>query len=155
MQSRATNLTALGPCTILDVGTGTAQIPDRVVPTPRRLARDGGRSGSVDAGRRCREYSSAARLGGRIKLQHLDAKRLPFKNGQFAVVMTNSIIHHIPAPEECLAEMVRVVARAGCCLCVTCSVRTAWRSSVVLSNFMQATRIRTKSKCLESRSTPR
>jgi len=52
-------------------------------------------------------------LAERIRLQHLDAKSLPFDDTQFDVVMSNSILHHIPAPEGCLAEMVRVVASGG------------------------------------------
>jgi ubiquinone/menaquinone biosynthesis C-methylase UbiE len=108
----ATNFTAFGPCTILDVGTGTAQIPIELCRRPgdwHVTAADLAQS-MLDV---AAENIAAARLSERIKLQHLDAKRLPFENGQFDVVMTNSIIHHIPAPEECLAEMVRVVAPGG------------------------------------------
>ena len=110
--SRVTNLPARGPCTILDVGTGTAQIPIELCGRPGHwhvTAADLAQS-MLDV---AAENIAAARLGEWIKLQHLDAKRLPFENGQFDVVMSNSIIHHIPAPEECLAEMVRVVTPGG------------------------------------------
>jgi SAM-dependent methyltransferase len=109
---RATSLPAIGLCTILDVGTGTAQIPIELCRRPGHwhvTAADLAQS-MLDV---AAQNIAAARLGERITLQHLDAKRLPFENGQFDVVMTNSIIHHIPAPEECLAEMVRVVAPDG------------------------------------------
>ncbi|HEX4072135.1 MAG TPA: class I SAM-dependent methyltransferase [Planctomycetaceae bacterium] len=110
--SRVTNLPVRGQCTILDVGTGTAQIPIELCGRPGHwhiTAADLAQS-MLDV---AAENIGAARLGEWIKLQHLDAKRLPFENGQFDVVMSNSIIHHIPAPEECLAEMVRVVTPGG------------------------------------------
>ena len=56
---------------------------------------------------------AAAGLGGSITLERLDAKSLPYSDGRFDVVMTNSILHHIPDPRACLAEMVRVVRPGG------------------------------------------
>ena len=42
-----------------------------------------------------------------------DAKRLPFADGSFAAVMSNSIIHHIPEPAAVISEMVRVLRAGG------------------------------------------
>ncbi len=56
---------------------------------------------------------SAARLTERIVLVNHDAKRLPYRDGQFAGVISNSIVHHIPAPAGVLAEAWRVLSRGG------------------------------------------
>jgi ubiquinone/menaquinone biosynthesis C-methylase UbiE len=55
----------------------------------------------------------SAGLADRITLQRLDAKELTFAGGSFDLVISNSILHHIPKPEECLAEMVRMVSPSG------------------------------------------
>jgi ubiquinone/menaquinone biosynthesis C-methylase UbiE len=52
-------------------------------------------------------------LTNRIELAHVDAKLLPFGNAMFDVVMSNSIIHHIPEPIHVLREAVRVTKRGG------------------------------------------
>ncbi len=52
---------------------------------------------------------AAAGLTDRIKIQRVDAKELPFDEGRFAAVISNSIVHHIPKPQSVLAETVRVV----------------------------------------------
>jgi ubiquinone/menaquinone biosynthesis C-methylase UbiE len=44
----------------------------------------------------------------RIELAHVDAKKLPFDDAMFDVVMSNSIVHHIPEPIHVLREAVRV-----------------------------------------------
>jgi SAM-dependent methyltransferase len=38
---------------------------------------------------------------------------LPFDSGSYQVVISNSIVHHIPEPREVLAEAVRVTAMGG------------------------------------------
>ena len=55
----------------------------------------------------------AAGLIERIQLVKADAKRLGFEDGTFDVVMSNSIIHHIPEPISTLAEAARVVKSGG------------------------------------------
>ena len=100
------------PLRVLDVGTGTALIPielcTRDVPvsiTAIDLA-----AYMLQVGQRnvIREG-----LQSRIKLEHLDAKNLPYSTGSFDWVISNSIVHHIPDPLPCLREMVRVVAPGG------------------------------------------
>jgi 2-polyprenyl-3-methyl-5-hydroxy-6-metoxy-1,4-benzoquinol methylase len=49
----------------------------------------------------------------RITLAQVDAKKMGYDRGAFDVVISNSIIHHIPQPLSCLREMVRVVAEDG------------------------------------------
>jgi ubiquinone/menaquinone biosynthesis C-methylase UbiE len=56
---------------------------------------------------------AAAGLGGRIRLEWIDAKELPFDEGAFDAVVSNSIIHHIPDPRTALAEMQWMLAPGG------------------------------------------
>ena len=49
----------------------------------------------------------------RISLERVDSKGLPYADGTFDLVMSNSIIHHIPQPIECLREMWRVLKPGG------------------------------------------
>ena len=98
--------------TVLDLGTGTAQIPIelcRQSPKARVVAIDLAEHMLVLA----RRNVDAAGLAAQIELKCVDAKGLPFADGQFAAVMSNSIVHHIPDPRMALAEAVRVVAPGG------------------------------------------
>jgi ubiquinone/menaquinone biosynthesis C-methylase UbiE len=100
------------PLQILDVGTGTALIPIELCRRPGRwhvTAADLAQSMLAVAA----QNIAAAGYAAQIKPQLLDAKQLPFGDGQFDVVMTNSILHHIPDPRDCFGEMVRVVAPGG------------------------------------------
>jgi ubiquinone/menaquinone biosynthesis C-methylase UbiE len=97
---------------VLDVGTGTAQIPIelcRQAPTVEvvgiDLAEHMLRVGVANVAR--------TGLDSRIHLQRCDAKHIPFAAASFAAVISNSIVHHIPEPRLVLAEMVRVLAPAG------------------------------------------
>jgi ubiquinone/menaquinone biosynthesis C-methylase UbiE len=97
---------------ILDVGTGTAQIPIelcRQSPTARVTAIDLAEQMLLVG----HENVRRARLEDRIQLQRVDAKGLPFPDATFAAVISNSIVHHIPEPAGVLAEMVRVVVPQG------------------------------------------
>ena len=49
----------------------------------------------------------------RVQLDQIDAKALHYQNGQFGVVMSNSLIHHIPEPIAAMREAVRVTAPGG------------------------------------------
>jgi ubiquinone/menaquinone biosynthesis C-methylase UbiE len=97
---------------ILDVGTGTALIPIELCSRGTQW-----RVVAVDLAKAMLEVASknvaAAGLEPAIELKLVDAKRLPFGDGEFPVVMSNSIIHHIPDPGDCLEEMLRVVAPDG------------------------------------------
>ena len=97
---------------VLDLGTGTAQIPIELCrqnPEARVLA--------VDLAEHMLRLAAdnVARHGlqERIRLERVDAKRLPYADGRFAAVMSNSIVHHIPAPGDVLAEALRVLQKPG------------------------------------------
>ena len=97
---------------VLDLGTGTAQIPVelcRRVPDCRVMAADAA-TNMLDLA----HYNvEAGGMTGRIQLCQCDAKSLPFDDGLFAAVISNSIVHHIPEPRLVLAEAVRVCAAGG------------------------------------------
>jgi ubiquinone/menaquinone biosynthesis C-methylase UbiE len=97
---------------LLDVGTGTAQIPIELCrqhPTAEVVAVDLAEH-MLAVGR---ENVRRAGLEGRVRLQLCDAKGLQFDSGSFGGVLSNSIVHHIPEPQRVLAEMVRVTAAGG------------------------------------------
>ena len=97
---------------ILDVGTGTAQIPIELLgrrPSLRLTAIDLAPS-MLEVGRR---NVAAAGLTSHIRLECLDAKALPYPAGNFIAVISNSIVHHIPQPRQVLAEACRVLAEGG------------------------------------------
>ena len=97
---------------ILDLGTGTALIPIELckrIEDCRILALDL----SVNMLDLARYNIEVATMIERIQLAHIDAKELPFEEGDFSVVISNSIIHHIPEPMDSLKEAVRVIAPGG------------------------------------------
>lgn len=105
------NLAAPGT-RMLDLGAGTAQIPIELVrqePRARVLAIDLAAS-MLELARR---NVAAAEMENKIELDQVDAKRLPYADGQFAAAISNSIVHHIPEPAVALAEACRVVRSGG------------------------------------------
>jgi ubiquinone/menaquinone biosynthesis C-methylase UbiE len=101
-----------GTVTVLDVGTGTAQIPIEVCGRTPTLTVLG-----IDLAEEMLKVGRAnvlrARLVNRIDLRRVDAKAMPFPADTFGAVMSNSIVHHIPGPAAVFAEMVRVVRPRG------------------------------------------
>lgn len=97
---------------ILDVGTGTAQIPIELLgrrPSLRLTAVDLAPS-MLELGRR---NVAAAGLAAQVRLECVDAKTLPYPASTFIAVISNSIVHHIPQPRQVLAEACRVLAAGG------------------------------------------
>ena len=97
---------------VLDMGTGTALIPVELCqrhPAFRVMAIDMAVS-MLDLAQFNVESESLAH---RIQLEQIDAKSMGFDNEMFDVVMSNSIIHHLPEPAGCLEEMLRVTATGG------------------------------------------
>jgi ubiquinone/menaquinone biosynthesis C-methylase UbiE len=97
---------------VLDVGTGTAQIPIelcRQVSNVEIVAIDLAEH-MLTVGQ---ENVRRAGLADRLWLQACDAKNMPFADASFAAIISNSIVHHIPEPDRVLLEMVRVRAPGG------------------------------------------
>jgi len=97
---------------ILDLGTGTAQIPIELCRQHadcRVMAADA----AVSMLELARYNLEIENLTHRIELAQVDAKRLPFRDGMFDVVMSNSIVHHIPEPSHVLSEAIRVTNSGG------------------------------------------
>lgn len=97
---------------VLDVGTGTAQIPIRMAavhPTVRVHAIDL----ADEMLKLAAANVAAAGCADRVTLEKVNGRQMPFSTNHFAAVVSNSIIHHIPEPFHCFAEMARVCAPGG------------------------------------------
>ena len=97
---------------ILDLGTGTAQIPVVLCqqnPHCRVMGIDLA-AHMLDLARYNIEVEG---FTDRIFLQQIDAKDLSMESESFDTVMSNSIIHHIPEPLVAFTEAVRVARNGG------------------------------------------
>lgn len=101
-----------GKSPILDVGTGTAQIPIELCrqhPHAEVVA--------IDLAEHMLELAkrnvAAAGFAGRIRPEKQNARAMTYADGSYAAIISNSIVHHIPEPPLVFAEMVRVCAPGG------------------------------------------
>lgn len=98
--------------TLLDVGTGTAQIPIEFC-----RQHSSSQIVAIDLSREMLKLGennvAKAGLAERIRLEFIDAKQMPYQDHQFDVVLSNSIIHHIPEPSQVFGEMKRVLRPGG------------------------------------------
>ncbi len=97
---------------LLDLGTGTALIPIELcqrVEECRIMAVDLSTE-MLDLARYRLEIAGVTH---RIQLEHIDGKSTPFPDAMFDLVISNSIVHHIPEPEQVLREAVRVTKPGG------------------------------------------
>ena len=97
---------------VLDLGAGTARIPIelcRTVEFCRVVATDL----SSNMLNIAQVNIEIAELTDRIILHRVDATALPYTDGRFDGVISNSLIHHLPQPQAALAEAVRVVSASG------------------------------------------
>ncbi len=99
------------PGHVLDVGTGTAQIPIELCRSTQHL-----QVVALDAAEEmlklARENVAQAGFDLRIEIATGNARAMPYPSESFDAVISNSIVHHIPDPYEVFSEMVRV-CRAG------------------------------------------
>ena len=97
---------------VLDVGTGTALIPIELCARAPEVVVD-----AIDLAENmlalARRNVERAGLAARIHLHRVDAKHTSWSGGAFEVVLSNSIVHHIPEPADALREMWRLVAKGG------------------------------------------
>lgn len=108
-----------GPATVLDLATGGGQIPlllARRRPGWRLWAIDRSRAmleaGRSDLNRAAEEAHRVARPF-RLGLAAAEARRLPFPDDAFRLVVSNSLLHHLADPTPVLDEIARVVDPAG------------------------------------------
>ena len=105
-------LTTTSRLRVLDVGTGTALIPvelARRFPDCHIVAADAARS-MLDLADR---HIHANGLSDRIETLCVDCRQIPFDDGAFDLVISNSIVHHIPRPLEVLQECCRILTPGG------------------------------------------
>jgi ubiquinone/menaquinone biosynthesis C-methylase UbiE len=97
---------------LVDVGTGTARIPIEFC-----RAQPAGRVVAVDLAhemlRVARENVSSAGVTARVALQLARVTALPFRDACSPVVVSNSLIHHLPDPPLAFKELARIVSRGG------------------------------------------
>ena len=102
----------LNPPRILDVGTGTGLIPIDIGRRPI-FARITLTDASEEMLARAKKNVFASGLHGGFRLQHCDAADLPFEDGTFDAVISNSLVHHLSDPVAALGEMARVLTGPG------------------------------------------
>lgn len=101
-----------GVLRLLDVGTGTALIPIEFLRQHPELS-----IVAIDLAEEmlklAQQNVTQAGYADRIELRRRDAKTSLGRDREYSSVVSNSIIHHIPEPLPCMAEMVRVLASGG------------------------------------------
>ena len=103
---------------VLDVGTGTALIPVEICrqakeqPLPQRM-RIMAIDLAVEMLNLARYNIEIAGVRETVQLSQVDAKQMPFSGEMFDVVISNSIVHHIPHPARVISECTRVLRPGG------------------------------------------
>jgi ubiquinone/menaquinone biosynthesis C-methylase UbiE len=113
----ATEAIALDPhaIKILDIGTGTARIPILMCQhQPQYLITgiDLARSMLIIGQRNVAE----AGLTQRIRLERVDSKKMPYPDLEFDMLISNSLVHHLPDPLSFFVEIKRLVRPGGAIL---------------------------------------
>ncbi|MEG4225813.1 methyltransferase domain-containing protein [Microcoleus sp. N9_B2] len=110
----AQSAAALGPVfgNVLDAGTGTARIPIAIC-----QMRPAWQLTCIDLSANMlkvgAENVEKAGVRSQIKLELIDAKAMPYPDSYFDMVISNSIIHHLPDPLPFLQEVKRVLKPQG------------------------------------------
>ncbi len=109
---RVSELCPLEVAKVLDAGTGTARIPIILCQLRSQwqiwgidLAENMLKIGS--------ENVEKAGLQHKIMLQVVDAKQLPYQDGQFDIFISNSLVHHLPNALPFFVELKRVLKPQG------------------------------------------
>ncbi|MBI3934428.1 MAG: class I SAM-dependent methyltransferase [Acidobacteria bacterium] len=104
-----------GPLWALDVGTGPAQIPIKIlgkVPRLQFIGLDRFPNMLTCA----RQNAERAGVSRRLALIRSDGQALPFSDSTFAIVICNSVLHHAREPQQLLREIFRVASPGGAVL---------------------------------------
>ena len=106
---------ALGPPEqgiVLDAGTGPGRIPVII-----SQMRSQWQIIAIDAAQSMLEVATQhvqqANLQSSISLELVDAKSLPYEDGHFDMIISNSLVHHLPDPLPFFKELKRVVKSNG------------------------------------------
>lgn len=101
---------------VLDIGAGPGDIAIAIAKRAPGLTVT-----AIDLGEHMLEHArrnvASAGLGDRVKILQADAKQTGFDTGSFDVIVSNSLVHHIPEPLEFFREVQRL-ARPGAALYV-------------------------------------
>ena len=57
-----------------------------------------------------------AKLNQRIRLERVDSKRMPYPDLEFDMLISNSLVHHLPDPSSFFGEIKRLVRPGGAIL---------------------------------------
>jgi ubiquinone/menaquinone biosynthesis C-methylase UbiE len=97
---------------VLDLGTGTARIPIRLCQQRSQYQVLG-----IDLAESMLEIGELniqrAKMAQRIRLAKADSKRTPYPNWEFDLVISNSLVHHLPDPAGFFREISRLVTPTG------------------------------------------
>jgi ubiquinone/menaquinone biosynthesis C-methylase UbiE len=97
---------------VLDIGTGPGWIPIEL-----GLRHPDWEIWALDASEemltRARQHAVEAGVGQQVQFIHGSATNLPFAAGQFDLVVSNYLLHHLEQPERFIAEAVRVTCDGG------------------------------------------
>ncbi len=110
----ARSAAVLGPVfgNVLDAGTGTARIPIAM-----SQLRAEWKLTCIDLSANMLKVAAQnvekARVRSQISLELIDAKAMPYSDSYFDMVISNSIIHHLPDPLPFLQEVKRVLKPNG------------------------------------------
>ena len=97
---------------VLDVGTGTCRIPILIAqmrPTWQIWAIDLSEN-MLSLGA---QNVKKAGLQEQIKLERVDGKQMPYRDSMFDMVISNSIVHHLPDPLPFFQEVKRLLKPGG------------------------------------------
>jgi len=100
---------------VLDAGTGTGRIPILIAqrrPDWQIIGIDLA-SSMLQVGLKNVEQAG---LQHQISLELVDAKQMPYQDAQFDLVISNSLIHHLPDPLPFFGELKRVLKPGGAIL---------------------------------------
>jgi ubiquinone/menaquinone biosynthesis C-methylase UbiE len=100
---------------VLDLGTGTARIPILMCQQRPQYLITG-----IDLAQSMliigQRNVAAAQLTQRIKLERVDSKRMPYPDLEFDMLVSNSLVHHLPDPLSFFGEVKRIVKLGGAML---------------------------------------
>lgn len=108
-----TDITKASLLRALDLGTGTALIPLQLLKVQPDFGTIIACDLSAEMLKIAREHVTAQQLDNDILPTFCDAKQLPVASDSCHLVMSNSIVHHIPEPADVFGEMRRTMIPGG------------------------------------------